>query len=378
MTIPHDINAPNLAQALLSRLCAPDALDPRNPTHCAGFTRALQRDPTLPIPGPLLEALTDRQLWQVVQQPLASRELQCRFRARTGRVDTPIKDDEILMTPLLPSLEAAIIIAYQARRLQSRDIDRLKKRFALRPATLRALADIAQQRESRRRSRQPSAVAPSLLDTIQGLLPPQGSHGAYWRLRDLPLERLSPQELATLLPQWITLDSRYVAPLLNVPGLDADTQALAFRAWVASGYHPCPRQPIPLHLVEATKASSLPPVLRLFLRDALDITPRPTRQLLDNLIFLVALDDPTIAADLRDARTLAAWRDELISLIEAEPDAPTATDPEARWLALCTKDANLDQQQATQLCAQCNQWPPARRRALAPIFLATIQFNTLI
>lgn len=378
MTIPHDIDSPNLAQALLRRLCAPGALDPGNPTHCAGFTRALQRDPTLPIPGPLLEALTDRQLWQVVQQPLASRELHRRLHAPTGRVDTPLKDDEILMTPLLPSLEAAIISAYQARRLQSRDIDRLKKRFALRPAALRALADIAQQRESRRRARQPSAAAPSLLAMIQELLPPQGSHGAYWRLWDLPLERLSPQELATLLPRWSTSGSRYIAPLLNVPGLDADTQALAFHAWIDTHYYRCPRQPIPLHLVEATSASSLPPVLRLFLRNALDITPPPTRQLLDNLIFLVALDDPTIAADLRGARTLAAWRDELISLIEAEPDAPTATDPEARWLALCTKDANLDQQQATQLCAQCNQWPPARRRALAPIMLAGISFDALI
>lgn len=163
-----------------------------------------------------------------------------------------------------------------------------------------------------------------------------------------------------------------------MPWLDANTQALAFHAWVDISCYRYPRQPIPLHLVEATTPSSLPSLLRLFLRGNINITPPPTRTQLDNLLFLVALDNPETAAGLRDARTLAAWRDELISLIEAEPDAPTATDPEARWLALRTTDANLDEPQATPLCAQWSQWPPARRRALAPIMLAGIRFDALI
>lgn len=376
--IPYTIDQPvQLATALLRRLCAPADLDPGNPAHRAGFTQALQRDPTLPIPRELLEALNDRQLWQIVQQPPASAILRRRLNDPTARVETPIKGDEIVKTTLLPSLEAAIVYAYKARRLGPRDIARLTQRFSLRRPIQRALADITHQHEQRprRRARQKSAAGPSLFSQVQGCLPPKGNH---WQLWNLPVERLSPDELATLLPQWIPSGPGYVAALLNVPGLDAKTQALAFQHWIDHDRHRYPRQPIPLHLVEQAPPSALPALLRGLFRYDLDITPPPTQAFLDNSLFLVALEDPETAATLRQEMTLAAWQDTLFSLIETHPDAPTATDPDARWFALQAKDAHYHIEKALHLHAQFTEQPLARQRALAPILLATIRFTHLI
>lgn len=376
--IPSTIDQPvHLATALLRRLCTPADLDPCNPAHRAGFTQALQRDPTLPIPRELLEALNDRQLWQIVQQPPASAILHGRLNDPTARVETPIKDDEIVKTALLPSLEAAIVDAYKARRLGPRDIARLTQRFSLRRPSRRALSGMTHQREqrSRHRTNQKSAAAPSLFSQVKDCLTPQTS---YWQLWNLPVERLSPDELAMLLPQWIKADPRCVAALLNVPGLDAETQGLAFRQWITHDRHRYPRQPIPLHLVEQAPPSALPALLRGLFRHELDITPPPTQAFLDNSLFLVALDDPETAATLRQEMTLAAWQDTLFSLIEADPDAPTATDPDARWFALQAKDAHYDIEKALHLHAQFTEQPPARQRALAPILLATLGFTQLI
>lgn len=177
--------------------------------------------------------------------------------------------------------------------------------------------------------------------------------------------------MATLLPQWRLASPQYFSALLNVPNLDATVQADAFTAWLRSGIHSVPIQPIPFALVQAAPPEYLPRLLRVIFHRQLHVTPPPSARQIDNLLFVLALSHPEVTHDFRVMATLAAWRDELRALSE-DPETHTATDEEATWLALTVADLTYcDENLLLDLLACFRQWPRYRQQALAPIILRT-------
>ena len=205
--------------------------------------------------------------------------------------------------------------------------------------THEAAAKEAARTQSRRRAAALRRQQDPLLLAIQS--------GRPYLVNRFKLTALSPDRLAALLPAWQAAPADVHACLLQVPNLDPETHIAALTAWssLPEATRPGLSYPVPLRVLEMLPAEPRADVLALDLHLRTDhvIDPPLTDATLQNVLFPLALHDPTLTKKIETGYQLRVWHATLRALAtRTVAEQPTA--PELTWVQLFTKLASFNQE----------------------------------